>query len=330
MTGRIAIAGAGAWGTALALACHRGGHAVTLWAHADATRADIATNRENTRYLPGHDIPAAIRVTGVLGAVADADVVLVATPAQHVRAACQGFAPHHSSDAPVVICAKGIEQATSRRLSEIAAEELPGANIAILSGPGFAADVARGRPVALTLAGADSSAAETVARDLATADMRLYWTDDIIGVELGGALKNVIAIAAGIVDGLDLGCSAHAGMVTRGFAEMRRLAEAVGARPETLGGLSGLGDLILTCGSTQSRNMSLGRAIGGGRAARDVLAERSSVAEGVFTTEAALRLAARHGVDMPITQAVSDIVTGATNVRDGVAALLDRPLKPED
>jgi glycerol-3-phosphate dehydrogenase (NAD(P)+) len=230
---------------------------------------------------------------------------------------------------PVVICAKGLEQATGKLMGTVLAEVLPAAMQAVLSGPSFAADVARGLPAALTLAAASEDLGQRLVAAIGSRSFRLYWSSDCIGVELGGALKNVLAIAAGIVDGKGLGASAHAALVTRGFAEMRRFGAALGARFETLAGLSGLGDLLLTCGSPQSRNMSLGRALGQGQKLADILGARRSVAEGVFTAAAVVRVAAEKGVEMPIAEAVHAIVEGRIGVDEAIDGLLSRPFRAE-
>jgi glycerol-3-phosphate dehydrogenase (NAD(P)+) len=246
-----------------------------------------------------------------------------------VRATCAGLAPHFSSGKPLVMCAKGIEQATGRLMGDVVAETLPQAALAILSGPSFAADVVRGLPAALTLAAADDALAVSLADSIGYSHFRLYRSNDLIGVQLGGAIKNVLAIAAGIVDGKQLGASAHAALVTRGFAELRRFGDALGARSETLMGLSGLGDLLLTCGSPQSRNMSLGRALGQGQSLDAVLGSRRSVAEGVYTAAAVVRIAEAKGIEMPIAQAVHAIVEGRLTVDAAIEALLSRPFKME-
>jgi glycerol-3-phosphate dehydrogenase (NAD(P)+) len=239
------------------------------------------------------------------------------------------LAPHLPAAKPVVLCAKGLEQATGKLLGEVLGETIPHATQAVLSGPSFAADVARGLPAALTLAIADEALGQVLASALGSRTLRIYWSSDTTGVQLGGAVKNVLAIAAGIVDGKGLGASAHAALVTRGFAELRRFGEALGARADTLMGLSGLGDLLLTCGSPQSRNMSLGRALGQGQTLQAVLGSRRSVAEGVFTAAAVAKVAADKGVDMPICQAVSAIVEGRLTVDAAIEALLSRPQRAE-
>jgi glycerol-3-phosphate dehydrogenase (NAD(P)+) len=239
------------------------------------------------------------------------------------------LAPHLPQGKALVICAKGLEQATGKLLGEVVAETLPQAALAVLSGPSFAADVARGLPAALTLACRDDDLGARLVETLGYRQFRLYRSTDMIGVQLGGALKNVLAIAAGIVEGKGLGASAHAALVTRGFAELARFGEALGARPQTLMGLSGLGDLLLTCGSPQSRNMSLGRALGRGQTLQEVLGSRRSVAEGVYTAAAVVKVAAEKGIDMPIAQAVHAIVEGRLSVDAAIEALLARPFRAE-
>jgi glycerol-3-phosphate dehydrogenase (NAD(P)+) len=231
---------------------------------------------------------------------------------------------------PVVMCSKGIEQSTGKLMGDVVAEVLPTVQFAVLSGPSFAADLARGLPAALTLACANETTGRGLAAALSSRQMRLYWSSDVIGAELGGALKNVMAIAAGIVDGRGLGASAHAAVVTRGFAEMRRLGETMGARPETLLGLSGLGDLVLTCGSPMSRNMSLGRGLGEGKSLASILGGRTAVTEGVYTAAAVVRLARDRGIEMPIAEAVHAIIEGRISVEDAITTLMLRPLKAED
>ena len=326
---RVGVIGAGAFGTALAhmLAAD---HSVRLWSRGDAVAADIATRRMNARYLPGQVLDDKLAVTTDLGEAVDADVVLLVTPAQSTRAMAGRLAPLIRPGVPVVLCAKGIEQASGLVLSAVMAQVVPGAPLAVLSGPGFAAEIARRLPTAVTLASADADLGAALALALSTRTFRVYWTDDVVGVELGGAMKNVLAIAAGIADGKALGAGAHAALVTRGFAEMRRLGLALGAKAETLVGLSGLGDLVLTCGSAQSRNMSLGRALGQGQALADILAQRNSVTEGIATAAALAALATTHGLELPIVAQVHAICTGATTPDAALAALLSRPPKAED
>ena len=325
----VGIIGAGAWGTALAVTAKRAGRDVTIWAYQPETLADLTRNHRNEAYLPGVSLDPAIRATGRLSEVAGRDFLLLATPAQHARTITRDLAPHLSRQQPLVICAKGIEQNTGRLISQVVTETAPSAKIAVLSGPSFAAEVARGLPAAVTLATAEEPLGRALSYALSHAPFRCYWSDDVIGAEIGGAAKNVYAIAAGIVAGKALGASAHAALVTRGFAEMARLGTALGARRETLAGLSGLGDLVLTCGSAQSRNMSLGLALGKGESLDRVLGERLGVTEGVYTASALVALAAAHGIDMPIAQAVHAVISGRASVDAAIEALLARPLRAE-
>jgi len=318
---RIGVIGGGAWGTALAQTLAAAGRSVVLWAREAETVADINTRHVNRTFLPGIALDPRLVATDKLEDCAAADAVLLVCPAQHVRATTAALARHTRPDQPLIVCAKGVEQATGKLMGDVLAETLPDATLAVLSGPSFAADVARGLPAALTIACRDERLGRLLAERLGDRQLRLYWSDDLVGVELGGALKNVLAIAAGIVDGKGLGASAHAALVTRGFAEMRRLGHAVGARSETMMGLSGLGDLILTCGSPQSRNMSL---------LASVLGSRVSVTEGVFTAAAVARLAEQKRIEMPITQAVHAILEGRVSVDDAIAGLMSRPFKAED
>jgi glycerol-3-phosphate dehydrogenase (NAD(P)+) len=301
-----------------------------LWAREPEVVTAINAGHVNEMFLPGIALDPQIRATGSLAIVAQSDVLLMVVPAQHVRSVAGELKRHIRPGQPMVLCSKGIEQATGRLMGDVVAEVVPGATRAVLSGPSFAADVARDLPTALTIACADAALGRLLAERLGSGKLRLYWTSDVIGVELGGALKNVLAIAAGIVDGQGLGASAHAALVTRGFAEMRRLGEALGARPETLTGLSGLGDLILTCGSAQSRNMSLGRALGKGESVAGALDGKTAVTEGVYTAVAVRRIAIEKGIDMPIAFAVCDVVEGRATVADAIGRLMQRPLKAED
>jgi len=326
----VGIVGGGAWGTALAQALRRAGREVRLWAREADVVADINARHANDAFLPGVALDPEIRATSALADVATCDAVLMVAPAQFVRGLSQDLKMHMRAGQPMVLCSKGIEQATGRLMGDVVAEVVPEANRAVLSGPSFAADVVRDLPTALTIACADKTLGRLLAERLGNRKLRLYWTSDIVGVELGGALKNVLAIAAGIVYGQGLGASAHAALVTRGFAEMRRFGEALGARPETLTGLSGLGDLILTCGSPQSRNMSLGRALGRGESVAQALDGKTAVTEGVYTAVAVRRIATERGIDMPISFAVCDIVEGGATVADAIGRLMQRPLKAED
>lgn len=327
---RIGVIGGGAWGTALAETLARAGRDVMLWAREADTVDDINTRRVNRTFLPGVPLAPSLRATERLADLATSDAVLMVAPAQHVRGVCKKLAAQFRDGLPLVVCAKGIEQATGKLMGEVVAEALPQATLAVLSGPSFAADVARGLPAALTLGCRREDLGAMLAERLAGRNFRLYWTSDVTGVELGGALKNVLAIAAGIVDGKGLGASAHAALVTRGFAEMRRFGEALGARSETLMGLSGLGDLVLTCGSPQSRNMSLGRALGQGKTLGEILGARNSVTEGVYTAAAVVGIAREKRIVMPIADAVHAILEGRAGVDEAIGELMSRPLKAED
>jgi glycerol-3-phosphate dehydrogenase (NAD(P)+) len=308
---------------------YRAGRDTLIWAREPDVVAEIVAGRTNATFLPGVILDPGLQATADLAAVAACDVVLMVAPAQHVRAMGAALAPHLAQGKPVVICAKGLEQDTGKLLAQVLTEALPQATLAVLSGPSFAADVARGLPTALTLACAHDTLGARLAETLGSRPFRIYRSNDLIGVQLGGAVKNVLAIAAGIVEGKQLGASAHAALVARGFAEMRRLGEALGARPETLMGLSGLGDLLLTCGSPQSRNMSLGRALGEGEMLAAILAGRRSVAEGVYTAAAVVKIATAKGIEMPIAAAVHAIVEGRQTVDAAIDALLSRPLRAE-
>jgi glycerol-3-phosphate dehydrogenase (NAD(P)+) len=325
----VGIVGAGAWGTALAVTSHRAGRDVLIWAHEPETLADINRNHRNEVYLPGISLDRSIEATGRLNEVANCDLLLVATPAQHAREIAGELAPYLKEEQPLVICSKGIEQASGKLISQVVDEVSPGSQIAVLSGPSFAAEVARGLPAAVTLATAEEPLGRALSYALSHPPFRCYWSDDVMGAEIGGAVKNVYAIAAGIVAGKKFGASAHAALVTRGFAEMARFGAALGARRETLTGLSGLGDLILTCGSPQSRNMSLGIELGKGRSLDEVLGKRLTVTEGVYTASAVVEMAGARGIDMPIAQAVHAVISGLATVDEAIEALLARPLRAE-
>ena len=319
---RIAVVGAGAWGTALAGSAARAGRDVTLWARDPAIVAAIAEKRADPT-LPRAPIDDRVAVTGAIADIANADAVLLVVPAQAARIAATGLAPHVRSGTPVIACAKGIERGTHKFMTEIIAETLPGAIPAILSGPSFAADVSRGLPTAVTLACADEPTAAALAQALGSPTFRPYHTTDVRGVEIGGAAKNVLAIAAGIVHGRKLGASATAALVTRGFAELTRFGRACGARAETLTGLSGLGDLVLTCSSPQSRNFSYGIALGEGRAGSEALVE------GAFTARALVELAEEKTIEMPIAAAVAAVLDGKLTVDAAIEGLLTRPFRAE-
>ena len=322
---RIAVIGAGAWGTALANAIARAGRPVLLAARDQAAAEAIAARRESAR-LPGVTLDERIGVAPASEAVGRHDAILLAVPAQQLRAAAGVIAQTVAKGTPVIACAKGIEHGSHKFMTEVIAESAPGALPAILSGPSFAADVARGLPTAVTLGAGDDAVASALARQLGSATFRLYHSTDMRGIEIGGAAKNVLAIAAGIVAGRGLGASAAAAVTTRGFAELVRFGRAFGARVETLTGLSGLGDLILTCSSAQSRNYSLGIALGQGRSPQDT---GGKLAEGVFTAPVLVELADAKGVELPIAHAVANILAGRVSVGAAIENLLTRPFRAE-
>ena len=327
---KIAVIGGGAWGTALAHVLSLGGLDVTIWTHEDDTAREIQHHRSNSVFLPGVSLAQDLKAVTQFDVLSDSDLCLLVPPAQHLGTLAAELKDHLAAEVPWVICSKGIEQASGRLLGDVLGDAVPGATIAALSGPSFASDVARGLPAALTVACADETIGENIARSLGSRSMRLYWTGDIVGVQLGGAIKNVLAIAAGIVDGKQLGASAHAALVTRGFAEMNRFASAFNAEPRTMAGLAGLGDLLLTCGSPQSRNMSLGRALGQGQTLDGILAQRRAVTEGVYTAAAMVKVADNMHIDVPIARAVHAIVEGRISVDDAIEDLMTRPIKPEN
>jgi glycerol-3-phosphate dehydrogenase (NAD(P)+) len=317
----VSVIGAGAWGTALAGVAARAGRDVVLYARNAA--AEIAATRTNPK-LSGARLENGINVTDDIARAARADIILIATPAQHLREATALLAPHLAAATPVIACAKGIERGTHKFMTEVIAESAPNATPAILSGPSFAQDVARGLPTAVTLAAKDEQLAGALVQALGSATFRPYHTTDVRGVEIGGAAKNVLAIAAGIVVARKLGASAQAALTTRGFSELVRLGRACGARSETMAGLSGLGDLILTCSSPQSRNFALGIALGRGEPP-----PRDNLAEGEFTAPVLIELAASQNVDMPVSNAVAAILSGAITIEEAIESLLTRPFKAE-
>jgi glycerol-3-phosphate dehydrogenase (NAD(P)+) len=319
---RIAVIGAGAWGTALANAAARAGREVMLWARDPAAVVALATTRESPR-LSGIKLDERIAATGALTDAAGADAVLLAVPAQDLRTAAMALAAHLGAGIPVVACAKGIERGTHKFMTQVIVDELPAALPAILSGPSFATDVARALPTAITLACADEAVAALLTQALGSQTFRPYHTTDVRGVEIGGAAKNVLAIGAGIVEGRKLGASATAALVTRGFAELARFGRALGARPETLTGLSGLGDVVLSCSSPQSRNFSLGIAL-----AQDRKPD-SKLAEGAFTAAALVELANEKNVEMPIARAVAAVLDGSLSVDAAIESLMARPFRAE-
>jgi glycerol-3-phosphate dehydrogenase (NAD(P)+) len=329
----VGVIGAGAWGTALAQHCAAAGMDVALWAHTAVVADDIKRTGENRLYLPGVRLDPRIRATADLSVLCGLDMILAVPPAQHMRQTLVAFAAHApggpKADQPVLLCAKGVERNSLDLMTGILAQTLPTARAAVLSGPGFAAEVARGAPTAVTLACADLELGADLARALATPVFRPYLSQDLVGAEAGGAVKNVLAIGCGVVEGRGLGRSAHAALITRGFAEMTRFAVALGAQAETLSGLCGLGDLVLTCSSLQSRNMSVGLALGRGETLAQALADKRSVAEGVASAPAVRALAVRLGVDLPICNAVAGIIAGEIGVDEAIDGLLSRPLKSE-
>lgn len=322
---RIGVIGGGAWGTALAQVAASGGEPVVLWAREPEVVAAINDTHVNTAFLDGIPLSPSIRATGDLADLAPCEALLVVAPAQHVG---RVLAEAPVGTTPLVLCAKGIEAGTGRLVGEVACAAAPDAPLAVLSGPTFAHEVARGLPTAVTLACENGSLRDALAARLASPTFRPYGASDVIGAEIGGAVKNVLAIACGVVEGAGLGQNARAALIARGFAEMTRFGLSRGARPETLAGLSGLGDLVLTCSSTSSRNFSLGAGIGRGESAADLMANRRTVAEGAFTAPVLREVAAAAGVDMPITDAVCRLLEGG-DVRTVIGELLARPLREE-
>ncbi len=326
---RIGVLGGGSWGTALALVAARAGREVTLYARDAETVASINQGHENQRHLPGIRLDKPLNATTNMAEALDADAVLLVTPAQSTRDMAQAMRPMLKPGTPVLICAKGIERDSGDLLDTVLAGALPEARIAVLSGPSFAADVASGLPTAVTVAATEEALADALARSLANDSFRPYASTDVTGVLVGGALKNVLAIACGVVVGRALGASAQAALIARGFAELGRLGAAMGARPETLAGLSGLGDLVLTCSSPQSRNMAFGIEIGRGGRLDELTAPGQKLVEGFFTAPVAVSLASRHGVELPICQTVAAVLTGSLSVDAALHALMTRPLKRE-
>jgi glycerol-3-phosphate dehydrogenase (NAD(P)+) len=323
----ISVLGGGAWGTALALTCVRSGRAVTLWEY-DLANAEHLVAKRESRYLPGVKLDKSIKVTRELSDVARADALLLVVPAQATRDVVSALAPSLTAHVPLVACAKGIERGTHKFMTEIVAECARSAIPAILSGPSFAADVARGLPTAVTIAASDPAIARALAHAMNSGTFRPYHSTDVRGVELGGAAKNVLAIAAGIVTGRGLGASASAALTTRGFAELVRFGKAYGAKAETMMGLSGLGDLILTCSTPQSRNFSFGVALGKGE--KIATAAHGKLAEGAFTAPVLLEMARARGIEMPISAAVAAVLAEKMSVDEAIEALLTRPLKAEE
>jgi len=323
------VIGAGAWGTALAQVAARAGLDVLLQAREPEVVQSVREHRVNEAFLPGVILEDRVKVTADLADLGACDVILAVPPAQFMRSTLQAFAPHHRAEVPIVLCSKGVERGSLKLMTDVLSETIPAAPQAVLSGPSFAGEVARGLPSAVTLACADEALGEELMWTLSAPGFRPYLAADLIGAEVGGAIKNVLAIACGMSEGRGLGRSAHAAIITRGFAEMTRLGVAMGGQAETVAGLCGLGDLVLTCSSPQSRNMSLGLALGQGQTVQEALAGKRSVAEGYESAPAVRQLAAKMGVDMPICLAVSDLLSGETTVDQVIDDLLSRPLKTE-
>jgi glycerol-3-phosphate dehydrogenase (NAD(P)+) len=322
---RVGVIGGGAWGTALAQVAAQGGETL-LWAREPEVVEAVNGRHENPLFLPGIALDPAIRATGSLDDLTACDALLVVTPAQHMRAT---LAAMPRLRIPLVLCAKGMEERTMELMHDVAHAAQPDAPVAVLSGPTFAHEVAAGLPAAVTLAAEDPAVGERLRARLARPWFRPYLSDDVVGAEIGGAVKNVLAIACGVVEGKSLGQNGRAALISRGFAEMTRFGLARGARAETLAGLSGLGDLVLTCSSTSSRNFTLGKGLGEGRSAQDLLADRRTVAEGAFTAPVLARAATAAGVDMPIVAAVCALLAGEASVDAVVERLLARPLREE-
>jgi glycerol-3-phosphate dehydrogenase (NAD(P)+) len=328
---RIAVLGAGSWGTALAIHCARVGHDVRLWGRDDALMETIASTRCNAQYLPDVPLDTAVLATGSLRDALDgAPIAIAAVPSHGMRQVVADARRFLAPGAVLVSATKGLETDSLERMSQVIAEAAPGHPIAVLSGPSFAAEVARGMPTAVVVASEDADATARVQERLKGPAFRLYASDDVAGVEFGGALKNVIAIAAGVVEGLGIGHNAMAALITRGLVEMSRLACAEGSRRETLAGLSGLGDLVLTCTGDSSRNRRVGIELGRGRRLADILADTRMVAEGVRTTGAALALGARHGVELPLAAQMAAVIDGRTSARSAVEVLMLRPQRSEN
>lgn len=325
---RVNVVGGGAWGTALGAVAAGDGEPVTLWAREDAVVAAINSQHINTQFLPRIPLPASLTATARLEDAAAADAILMVTPAQHLRGVARELAPHVAPGTILILCAKGIERGSDALLTEALAEAVPQAVPAVLSGPSFADEVAQGFPTAVTLALTDQRG-PALAQRLGRATFRPYLSDDLVGAQIGGAVKNVLAIACGIAEGKGLGHSARAALVTRGFAEMLRFAVAMGARAETLNGLSGLGDLVLTCTSAKSRNYALGVALGRGDTLDHGLASSKGVAEGAYTAAALEERAAQAQIEMPISAAVAGILSGALTIDIAIQGLLTRPFTAE-
>jgi len=325
----IGVIGGGAWGTALALTAARAGTSVKLWARDPGTVSEVRMKQQNARYLPGITFDENLNPTASLAEAADADAILLVTPAQSTRAMLGALKKTGAVRGPVVLCAKGIEQTTGKLLSQVMKEELPGTEPGVLSGPSFADDVARGLPTAVTVAANTAKTALSLCEALQSPCFRPYASIDVLGTQVGGALKNVLAIACGAVAGRKLGASAQAALTARGFAELNRLGAAMGAQGETLTGLSGLGDLVLTCSSTQSRNFSFGMRLGEGFMASELIAAGGKLAEGAFSAEIAVKLARKHEIEVPICATVAKMISEDMTIDEALNTLMARPLKSE-
>ncbi len=326
---KVSIIGAGAWGTALALACNNAGSEISIWTRHGEHRDAIRSHGSNEKYLPGIAIPTTITVTSNLTQASQGELIFLVVPAQHLRRILEQMAPHLHENAVLILCSKGFEQSSGLLLSQVVEEVRPDTRTAILSGPNFAREVALGQPSATTLAAADKETGDRIINAIGLPTFRPYFTDDMIGAQVGGAVKNVLAIASGIIAGANLGENARAALITRGMAEILRLGEKLRARAETLNGLSGFGDLVLCCASEQSRNYSLGSALGRGEKLNDILAARNSVTEGIYTAAALSKLATELQIDMPLCAAVDDIVNNDVDVATAVRKLLSRPFRDE-
>ena len=331
MTKKIGVIGAGAWGTALAQSCALNGSEVVIWAREPEVVKTINEKHENSKFLPAVELDKKITATESLTVASDCDILLLVTPAQYTRTIIGSLKPDIAEgNLPLVICSKGIEIESGKLLSEVVREEVPYADVSVLTGPTFASDIARGLPSAATIAADDMDKARMLQSDLSSKTLRLYATDDIMGAQIGGAIKNVIAIACGIIEGMHLGDSARAALITRGLAEMTRMSSVVGANKETLMGMCGIGDLMLTCSSMQSRNFSLGVLLGQGKSLKDILSMRNSVTEGVHTAKALKIMAEKHAIEMPISSAVYKCLCENISSEDAIEEILDRPLKREN
>lgn len=328
MSHKVAVIGAGAWGTALAQSIANSGQDVTMWAREEDVVNAINNDHENTMYLKGVPLNNTIKATSDLNSIKDFDVYLISTPAQHVRATLAQM-KDILADKPFVICAKGIEVETGSLLSEVANEIIPNAQVGVLSGPTFASEIARGLPCAVTLAMKDKNIGEHVVEIIGSRKLRTYLTTDLVGAQIGGAMKNVIAIASGVIHGRGMGESARCALITRGLTEMGRLAKAMGAKKSTLMGMCGVGDLMLTASSMQSRNFSLGAALGEGGNLEEILSERIAVTEGVHTAKALVVMSKNNAVDMPISKAVNDFLNDGAKIDEIIEELLNRPLRNE-